>query len=149
MTRRVRRLTAVLTMVLLLLAISVGGTLATPHALPKGPKKGKTVHIVGTVSAYTAGSSLTIVPKSSRGGKKSADPVVFTITADTRVVGPRADAGAPPTPRINDRVNVVGRVAADGQTIEARLIVVQAPGRVDDDAGNKKGEGRDKGKGKT
>lgn len=151
MMRHFGRLLVMLAMATLLVGATAGGALAAPgKGQGSGSKPGRSAHAVGTITAYSAGKSISVLP---RNPKKGTTAVTFTITPETRIVGHGSDAQAAPVPAVGARVNVVGRTASDGTNV-ARMIVVQGPEDddkakdKDDDDDNGKGKGKDKGRDK-
>lgn len=149
--KRHRPLVLALTIVALLLALTAGSIVAAPDkAQGKGSKKGRLAHVVGTVAADSDGKTVTVSPRNK---KKAGTPVAFTIvtgTADgnTRFVGEGVTEGTTPTLKAGMRVNVVGRLSADGKTRVARVIVIQGP-RDNDAATSPGGKGKNKAKAKN
>jgi cytochrome c biogenesis protein CcdA len=88
-----------------------GGLLAKQVAV--APGKPTIQHRVGIVTAYTAGSSITI--KDVQGGTET-----FTLTSDTVIRGPNGTT----TVKVGDRVTIVSRRDPDSNTFTATAIVV-------------------------
>ena len=141
------RYAAVLLLVGLLAALTVGGALAAEPGKGKGQGQGqgkgaqnrvKVAHVNGTVQG-TPGGTITVVPTARGKSGRSADPVTFVVTGDTKIVGEGIAAGA--TPNLAQvapekaRVNVVGLKEAQGANAGnpvARVIVVLGPEDADE-----------------
>ena len=141
--RHCGRLLVMLAMAALLMGATAGGALAGPgKGQGSGSKQGRSAHAVGTITAYSAGKSISVLP---RNPKKGTAAMTVTITPDTRIVGHGSDAQTAPLPAVGARVNVVGRTAPDGTRV-ARVIVLQGPEDDDNDDDPKGGQGRGKDK---
>jgi hypothetical protein len=127
----------------LLASLTVGAAVAAQPGKGKGngPKiKGKIVHVNGTVVS-TGSNTLTVAPKQK--GKATptaaaaAPPVTFTIATNTKLAAEGAAPGAAVTLSQfaqGARVNVVGRMSADGKTVVAKVAVLLGPEDDSDDS---------------
>ena len=148
MGRRGWRYAAVLLLVGLLTALTVGGALAAEPGTGKGQGQGqgkgaqnrvKVAHVNGTVQGAPGDTSITVVPKARGKSGKSTDPVTFVVTPDTKIVGEGIAEGTTPSlaqvAPDKARVNVVGRMGSQGANAGrpvARVIVVLGPEDADE-----------------